>query len=96
MIVRIYYWFLWFMGFHDKDNDFGTVWDREIITFMLRRSQQRMKLVWFILTNLTFAILAVEIFSFHRWYLIPVYLFMAWLYIHVLWTYKPRPPKRRG
>jgi hypothetical protein len=25
----------------------------------------------------------------HRWYLIPVYLFLAWLFWHILWPYKP-------
>ena len=43
---RAYYWLLWYLGFRDKDDNLTTPDDREKITFMLRRSQQRMKPVW--------------------------------------------------
>jgi hypothetical protein len=94
-IAETYYWLLWYLGFKDKDDNLTTPDDREKITFMLRRMQQRMGLVWWVLTLATFALLVGLIFALHKWYLIPVYLFLAWLYVHVLLPYKPPVEKRK-
>ena len=32
----------------------------------------------------------------HRWYLLAVYGFLAWLFWHVLWPYLPTHKKRRS
>jgi hypothetical protein len=88
-IAEFYYNCLWYLGFKDKDDNLTTPDDREKITFMLRRMQQRMKLAWAVLTLSTFMLLDGLMWAQHRWYLIPVYLFLAWLFWHILWPYKP-------
>jgi hypothetical protein len=83
-ITEVYFLGLWYFGFKDKDDNLTTPDDREKITFMLRRMQQRMGVVWWVLTLATFMLLDALMWAQHRWYLIPVYLFLAWLYVHVL------------
>ena len=88
-LANTYYWCLWYLGFQDKDNNLTTPNDREKITFMLRRMQQRMGICWWVLCLGTFMALDALMWAQHRWYLIPVYLFLAWLFIHVLYPYRP-------
>ncbi len=95
-MAKAYYWLLWYLGFRDNDDNLTTPDDREKITFMLRRSQQRMKLAWAVLTLGTFMLLDALMWAQHRWYLLAVYLFLAWLFWHVLWPYVPPNEKRRS
>ncbi len=82
MMLKLYYWLLWYMGFKDEDNRFETHSDREKISWMLMRSQQRTKLVWFIVTNLWFSGLAILILL-QKWYR----LFLNRIYHGLILTY---------
>jgi hypothetical protein len=86
-IAEGYYWLLWYLGFKDKDDNLTTPDDREKITFMLRRMQQRMGLVWWILSSMVFTV--IVIFALHAWWLWFLYVLLWWLYIHILFAYKP-------
>jgi len=88
MIVKAYYWLLWYLGFSDTDGNLETPNDREKITFMLRRAKERMGILWWLISLAIFFILEWQILIFHRWYLIPVYIFQCWLFAHILWPYK--------
>jgi hypothetical protein len=86
-IADTYYYFLWILGFSDVDGDFQTPIDREKITFMLRRSKERMGLYWWVLSLGT--ILGVwTLCLIASWWYLPLELFFIWLFLHVLWSYK--------
>jgi hypothetical protein len=83
-----YYWILWFLGFPDKDNDSQTPDDREKITFMLRRSKERMGLLWWVLSLGTLLGVWTVCLLVSWWYVI-LEAFLLWLFVHVLFVYSP-------
>jgi fatty acid desaturase len=94
-IAHTYYWALWYAGFKDDDENYSTIEGREMITFMLRRQKERMKVVWWLASLGTLAWTEATIIVSHRWYLIPVLAFLVWLFIHVLYAYElPESYKR--
>lgn len=87
-MAKIYYWLLWFWGFSDTDGNIQTPDDREKITFMLRRSKERMGLLWWVLSLGT--ILGVEaVCIVVSWWFAFLLAFLLWLFVHVLFNYKP-------
>lgn len=87
MLMRFYYWFLFYLGFRDKDGNIKTDADRDKITFMLRRSQRRMKETWWIVSLLTMYL--VGYWSLRIWpswwniLSLALFVFLNWLFIHV-------------
>ncbi len=83
MIMRIYGWLLWHLGFIDRDGKYGTLKDREMLTFMLRRQKERLKWVWWALAFGTIlgAWTATLLLS---WWYIPLVVFLCWLLGHVV------------
>lgn len=92
-IANAYYWLLWYCGFRDTDNDLSTPDDREKITFMLRRAKERIGLFWWILSIGLFWVLQWQIIAYARYWVIPIYLFQVWLFIHILYPAKFVPHK---
>lgn len=84
-IARTYYTALWYLGFRDDDNDPHTIEGLEKITWMLRRIKQRWGVVpWWAWNVLLFTFLAWQMFTYHRWYLVSVWVFEWWLLGHLL------------
>lgn len=82
MIMKLYGWFLWVTGFKDKDGNYGTLIDREMVTFMLRRQKERLGYIWWalalgsILGSWTAALLL-------SWWYVILVVFLCWLLVHV-------------
>ncbi|MCK9601103.1 MAG: hypothetical protein M0R06_18830 [Sphaerochaeta sp.] len=88
MLEKVYYWLLWVWGFSDTDGNIQTPGDREKITFMLRRSKERMGLVWWILSLGT--LLGIwTVCLLVSWWFILLEAFLLWIFVHVLWVYTP-------
>ena len=82
-IANLYYWVLWYLGFHDEDGNVTTPTDREKITFMLRRMKDRMGLTWWVLSLATlFGVWTLMLLVSWWWALLMV--FLIWLFVHVL------------
>jgi hypothetical protein len=92
-IENRYYWFLWFTGFADTDGNRATVNDLEKITFMLRRSKERMKLLWWVLSLGTllgvFAACLLAELWWEKLIASVAEAILLWLFVHVLWVYTP-------
>jgi hypothetical protein len=87
-MAKIYYWLLWYWGFADTDGNLQTPDDREKITFMLRRAKERMRLVWWVLSLAT--LLGVwTVCTMVSWWYLPLEAFFLWLFVHVLYNYRP-------
>jgi CHASE2 domain-containing sensor protein len=87
-LEKAYFWCLWFWGFSDTDGNINTPNDREKITFMLRRSKERMGIWWWIL-SLTTLLGVWTLCLLVSWWFIPLEAFLLWLFVHVLYAYKP-------
>lgn len=95
-IANAYYWCLWYWGFADTDGNLNTHFDREKITFMLRRMKERQGLVWWVesLGTLYFLVIYVVIDIVRGqwgWMMLPLLLLaiLTWLFVHVLYAYQP-------
>jgi hypothetical protein len=87
-LENAYCWLLWFWGFADTDGNITTPNDREKITFMLRRQKERMGLAWWVLSLGT--LLGVwTVCLLVSWWFILLEAFLIWLFVHVLYAYKP-------
>lgn len=87
-LEKAYCWFLWVTGFFDADGEYPTTGDREKITFMLRRQQQRLGIIWWVLSLGT--LLGVwTVCIMVSWWFSPLEAFLLWLFVHILWVYKP-------
>lgn len=90
--MRLYYWLLWWLGFRDDDGNIRTPDDREKITFILRRSMNRLGTTWWILVLLTLYSLVVMTsylgFQLSPWSFLTgaFLLFFSWLFVHVAYT----------
>ena len=82
MIMRLYGWFLWHLGFIDRDGKYTTLKDREMITYMLRRQKERLKWVWWALA-LGSILGAWTVTLLLSWWYIPLAIFLCWLLVHV-------------
>jgi hypothetical protein len=87
-LEKAYFWFLWVTGFFDTDGQYPTAGDREKITFMLRRGKERMGIWWWILSLAT--LLGVwTLCLLVSWWWVLLEAFLLWLFVHVLYAYKP-------
>jgi hypothetical protein len=87
-IAESYFTALWFLGFKDIDNDPTTPDDREKITWMLRRSKERIGHIWWVLSLGTLYLTFYWLLrTWGTWMMaasLAVFLFFAWLWPHVL------------
>jgi hypothetical protein len=87
-LANIYFWLLWYWGFTDTDGLLQTPGDREMITFMLRRSKERMGLAWWVVSLGTIlGVFAVCVYV--SWWYAFLEAFLLWLFVHVLYDYQP-------
>lgn len=101
-IGKFYFWLCWNLGFKDKDNNEETTYDREYITFMLRRQVQRLTWLWWVLSLGTIVGLTVWLTilgMLGRWNNLdfPFILFglACWLLPHVMYTATFSPERNR-
>ena len=86
-IPNTYYWLLWYFGFADTDGNLHTPFDREKVTYMLRRMKERMGVVWwFISLGSMYGVWSLVLLVSWWWLLLVV--FQLWLFVHVLLVYK--------
>jgi len=89
---KIYYWLLWWWGFADTDGNIQTHVDREKITYMLRRGKERMGLLWWVISLASILGVFYLCITWPGWWRVGWILFEAfllWLFVHVLYVYKP-------
>jgi hypothetical protein len=85
-IEKAYFWMLWFLGFADTDGNLNTPDDREKITYMLRRSKERMGLLWWVLSLGT--LLGVwTVCILVSWWFVLLEAFLLWLFVHCLYPF---------
>ena len=89
----LYLEILWWCGFRDPDGDPLTDDSgKEFITYMLRRTKQRMGWVWWALTLATLTGIGALAWLF-TWLWALLYVFLCWLLVHVVEG--DVPPERR-
>ncbi len=85
LLMNVYYWLLYYLGWPDKDGKLKTHGDRDKITFMLRRSRVRLGVWWWVLSLTTILGVWTLVLLVSWWYLI-LELFLLWLFVHVLYV----------
>jgi hypothetical protein len=92
-ILHAYYTFIYYVfGVIDADGNPNTVEYQGTITAMLRRGKDRTGVFWYFLSTGTLVASFEWIrFSWFGWWLfgsVPLFAFLFWLYIHVLYPYR--------